>query len=129
MNFDDVRWIDPTRRARVAGMKIRVGKNGVAVSRELSAVISGQTFRIGTRRQDGKLVVFVQPTTEKGHRAGANRAGAYLGTRALADTLRAEGAHDRWTTVQVMRVAGGAVTSVRIEYDLPEPTAKGGDAR
>ena len=125
MNFDDVQWIAPGHKARLTGMKVRVGKNAVWLSRELGALMQGRTFRAGYRKQDGKLIVIIQPTEGKGHNAHMNRGGAWLGASSLVNELAQQGAHDKWISAQVMR-AGGEVSSVRFEYDLPDPLARGG---
>lgn len=81
MAFDDVHWIDPSLRSRIVGLRLRVGRNNVSLSRDLSALMEGRAYRVGWRKQDGTLVVIVQPVDGKGFVAHVNRAGAYLGTK------------------------------------------------
>lgn len=118
MHLDGVAWFEPGRSSVLQGFLLRVGPARVTLSRDLAEAMEGKSWHVGTRKQDGKIVLFAQPGA-KGVNVMVTRAERRLGGRALATFLRAQGIPDGWSEAHVQRVGKDAGT-VRVEWPLAE---------
>ena len=110
---DGITWFEPGEGSHVFGTKVRLANSRLVLSQELAEAMQGQSWRVGVRPQDGKIVLFAQPGA-KGVNVMVTRAERRLGGRALATFLRAQGIPDGWSEAHVQRVGKDAGT-VRVE--------------
>jgi len=116
MAFDDVTWFEPGRSSTLRGPMLRVSPQYVTISRELAEDMLEESWHVGVRRQDGRIVLFAQPT-EKGANVMVSRSSRRLGGRTLAAFLREQGVPQTWAEAQVNR-SGQKVNTVRVEWPL-----------